>query len=113
MTILFLDDEPGICDIFRDTFTNETTEVMAFTNHDDAIALTRQRQVDLAFIDYHLDGITGVEVARNNQLNIPIVFITGRLDLNVEEENLKILAKPFSPEDVQDIIEAVRKNGNF
>jgi DNA-binding NtrC family response regulator len=108
-TILYLDDEQDLADIFQETFTSDNVHVVAFTEPKDAVEFIKNNHVDIAFFDYLLVGTTGVEVARVNELTIPIIFITGQVDFVVDRPNFQVLGKPFDPGEILDIIDQYRE----
>jgi two-component SAPR family response regulator len=112
-TILYLDDEQDLVDIFAETFSSDEIHVVTFTEPESAVEFIQNNHVDLAFFDYLLVGTTGVEIAREHELKIPIVFITGQVDFVVDRPNFQVLGKPFDPGEIFDIIDQYRDTQNI
>lgn len=78
-----------------------------------AVKSVATERPDLIIMDIGLPGkIDGIEAAKRIQshYNIPIIFITGYFDQNLDKEVREInpsflLTKPFSPSDIEQAIE--------
>jgi DNA-binding response OmpR family regulator len=82
-----------------------------------ALDLINQVTPDFALIDLDLsDGPTGGSVARKlyNETDCLIVLATGRFDLaqNLADVAHGCLSKPYDPEDVVKIVDALKNRGN-
>lgn len=108
-TILYLDDEQDLAEIFEETFSSEDVHVVTFTEPESAVEFIQNNHVDIAFFDYLLIGTTGVEVARKYELKLPIVFITGQVDFVLDRPNFQILGKPFDPGEILNVIDQYRE----
>lgn len=106
ITIVYLDDEPDICQMFEDNFASQDVSVTTFHDVERAIHHIQNSKVDLVFLDYRLPGMTGAEVAQRLPADLPKALITG--DLNIEEDGpfVKIFHKPLEFRTVEKFIKS-------
>ena len=95
LKIVYLDDEPGLCEIFVDNFSSPDVSVDTFTNPEAAVKAINESLPDLVFLDYRLPGTTGDEVASRLSAVIPKVLITGDLAVMSTKSFVKVFHKPF------------------
>ena len=78
-------------------------------------ALARDEPFDLIVTDVSLPGISGVDLARQvlaGQPDARIVFSTGydmRAELTALGPNVRMLLKPFEPDDLTRVVDEVRR----
>jgi CheY-like chemotaxis protein len=86
---------------------------------DEAIASANALKPDLILMDIHLigekDGITAVETLRTNNIEIPVLYLTGNSDPANKKRmqntsNSSFLIKPVEFEDLRDMIESNFQN---
>ncbi len=89
--IVLVDDEPVLREATRQliarAFTN--VRVLAFGNGPDALAATAQQQPAIAVLDVDMAPMSGLEIAaalRERWEHLPILFITGTAQANMEPE---------------------------
>ena len=99
MNILLVDDEPDILEILREFLELRTHTVTTASNGKEALDLVlAQDDFDLVFSDIkmpEMDGLTFLEKVRNNNLNIPVILISGQGDLESSIRALKLGALDF------------------
>lgn len=95
LKIVYLDDEPGLCEMFVDNFASQDVTVDTFTNPEAAVKAINESPPDLVFLDYRLPGTTGDEVAGCLSTFIPKVLITGDLTVISALSFVKVFHKPF------------------
>jgi len=105
INIIYIDDEPELCEIFSDLFDSEEVHVQVFSDPDAAILEIHRKTPDLLFVDYRLPNTNGEKIAKSLQLEIPIILITGDLNLTPAYPFAHILKKPYEPSEVQQILE--------
>jgi putative two-component system response regulator len=81
-TILVADDDEMNRDLFSDILTGEGYKVVCAENGDEALHAISHRSVDLALLDVHMPGKTGINVCQSIKFNpetrfIPVVLVTG------------------------------------
>ena len=110
--ILIVDDELFFRKLYRDLLLEEGYRVDVCDNGDDAIALLRQRQVDLVLTDMVMPGRNGLEVlrvARSLENPPDVILVTGHASLESAIDALKngardYLVKPFNPEELKHLV---------
>ena len=118
-TILVVDDEKEICDLFQDFLTQEGYQVFTATNGVEAISLGKQERLDLALVDIKMPGIDGIEAfceLKKVKKDMEVIILTGYGTLKTAKEAMRLgaydyLTKPFDLGLVKDIIrEALERN---
>jgi len=88
-TILIVDDEITVREIFKDFFGASGYRVLTAEGADNAVEILKDRQVDVIFLDLRLFGTNGLElgrrIRRENPLSI-LFAITGWAGLFEVEE---------------------------
>lgn len=115
ISVLVVDDEPGIRDLFRDTLTRKGYEVLTAGDGESAIALAKRKNPSIAFVDIRMPGIDGVGLIRRLQsesLCSHFVMITGhgrdeRVVAAMHMGAFACLMKPFSVRDIIGMTEVV------
>jgi FixJ family two-component response regulator len=109
--ILYLDDEPDLCEIMYYTLSSDEVEIETF--QDDKIFMDKCNitKPDLVILDYRLVGTTGDEVAQKLAPDIPKILITGEINLKCTYNFDKILSKPFREEELMTAIDKIKKGG--
>ncbi len=102
--IVYLDDETDLCSLFKMAFESERVIIKTFTEADEAISEIMKNPPDLIFLDYRLPNTTGDAVAIRLGAGIPIVLVTGDLNVSPKAPFTKIFKKPFKYEEMQDFI---------
>ncbi len=99
MNILLVDDEPDILEILREFLELKQHDVTTATNGKQALDVVLSRDdLDLVFSDIKMpdmDGLTFLERVRDNNLNIPVILISGQGDLESSIRALKLGALDF------------------
>lgn len=87
--VLIADDDKFIRDRLEMLFTREGWDVLAVKNGEMALSALKEGGIDIAVLDVYMEGITGSEVvnqARENNIKIPLIVITGDDSLDVERQ---------------------------
>ena len=99
MKVLLVDDEPEILEILREFLELRSHEVSTASNGKQALDLVlTQDDFNLVFSDIkmpEMDGLTFLEKVRNNDLDIPVILISGQGDLESSIRALKLGALDF------------------
>jgi len=111
-TILVVDDQKEICDIFQDALTQEGYEVLTATNGPEAVSLGEQNRPDLAILDIKMPEMDGIEVLqklREVRGDVEVIMLTGYGTLMTAKEAMRLgaydyLTKPFDLGLVKSII---------
>ena len=117
--ILIADDEKDIRDIVTWYLSREGFQVFAAKDGHAAMDIETSHSPDLLILDVMMPGLSGWEIAKTLQRNVPIIFLTA-----LSEENDKIngfnlgaddyIAKPFSPRELVARVRVIlRRNGKL
>ena len=108
MKILCLDDEPLALKMLQISIekAKPDAQVTAFSKQKELIAEAESNGCDVAFLDIHMRGMTGVEVAKklkeiNSKMNI--IFVTGFSEYKGDAMDMKAsgyIMKPVTAEEV-------------
>lgn len=105
LKIVYLDDEPDLCQIFEDGFgTMSGVEIQTFVDPEIALTAIEANLPDLIFVDYRLPKTNGVAVARRISPQVPIVLITGDLTMDLQAPSIRIFTKPYDFEEMKAFI---------
>src|SRR5688572_13759576 len=78
-TILIAEDDAAIAALLIEVLADEGYVVQIAASGSDALAALQADRLDLALIDLYLPGLSGwelLEVARAQQIDVPIVIMT-------------------------------------
>jgi len=95
LKIIYLDDEPDLCEMFVDNFASPIVSIQTFTDPEAAITAINESKPDLVFLDYRLPETTGQEVATRLNPDMPKVLLTGDLSVDTRNSFIKVFHKPF------------------
>jgi response regulator RpfG family c-di-GMP phosphodiesterase len=115
ITILCVDDEPGILSALNRALCNDFTVVTAASVEDGSKVLEENPLIDLVLSDYRMPGVNGFDFltwCRHNHPNIVRYALTGYPDSALMKEALysglvsRVFAKPW---DNDQIVSALKK----
>lgn len=101
-TALVADDDETVRALITEILASDGWAVIPAENGQEALELVRRKNPDLLILDQLMPRMAGGEVfhaLRNEQYEIPVVFITAAQSITVPVNMLKstkILKKPFS-----------------
>ena len=112
-TILCVDDEPGALQLFRAALERLDHRVVAVTNAEAALNVIGRGGVDLMISDYHMPGMTGIELVerlRDDGLMLPVIMVTGHGSIDHAVTAMKAgivdyLTKPLRTHQLQRAVE--------
>lgn len=117
--ILIADDEQDIRDIVTWYLSREGFEVFAAGDGHAAMDIETSFLPDLLILDVMMPGLTGWEIAKAVQRNVPIMFLTALHAENDRMNGFKLgaddyIAKPFSPRELVARVYAIlRRSGKL
>jgi two-component system, NtrC family, sensor histidine kinase HydH len=102
--ILVVDDDPALGQMLEDVIANEGYRPIVCTQAEDALEVSRREHFQLAFVDIHLPGMSGLELAaklKEDSAELEVVFITGSTTVDHAVQAIKLgaydyLRKPFT-----------------
>ena len=102
LRILVVEDAPAVVNALQ-TFLEDFGMVVVgpVSTPDAAVQLLAEHPPDLALVDMHLDAHTGYAVVeRMRQVKVPVVAMSGSVELPAEGPCVATLQKPFSGQEL-------------
>lgn len=117
LSVLVVDDEKPVCQLFLDTLAPRGHTVHLALSGEDAIALIKKQPVDLVFLDLLLPQMSGIDVYREIcRIRRPpeVIVITSFMSSHLLTEALSqglltVIQKPFRIETVLEAVDKVAK----
>lgn len=111
--ILIVDDEPDLREMLEFEFEMSGANVSTASNGRDALGLILENSYDLVISDIRMPGGDGVELVKKmneESVDIPLVFISGFADIQVDEA-YELGASGYFPKPfvLQDIVKKVEQ----
>ncbi len=111
--IMVVDDEPSVLESFKMILKIKDYEVETFPDGPAAISSLEKDKFDLAFVDYKLPGMDGLEVLKkikeidpNIEVCIVTAYATESSHANaITLGALEYLRKPFLMEEIYELVE--------
>jgi DNA-binding NtrC family response regulator len=111
--ILVADDERGICDAFGAFLTGEGHEPLLVSNGKQAVAVVREKQPAVAFIDIQMpggDGLAALEEIKRIAPDLPVIIMTAFGTLESARQAIDLgafdyLGKPVELEQVRELLQ--------
>jgi len=115
--IVFVDDEPALADLFKESLTDAGYSVAAFSDSTEAFSYYSNNSdiCDILIADIAMPNMNGIQLAQKcRQINpgLPIILYSGYSDSNVQKrcrdlQINKLLVKPVLPETLSRIVRLV------
>lgn len=111
--IMVVDDEPSVLESFKQILMIKDYEVELFPDGPAAISKLNKGQFDLAFVDYKLPGMDGLEVLKKIKEIDPTIEVCIVTAYATESSHanaitlgaLEYLRKPFLMEEIYELVE--------
>ncbi|NRR32545.1 response regulator [Oxalobacteraceae bacterium] len=111
--ILIVDDEQLLLDYLGEVLRHAGHEVVQATSAEQALELISQREPDLALLDIHMPGMSGMELAKqlHSSTSVPFMFLSGRGDSDASKQAaaygaVGFLVKPVDEKQLMPAFEA-------
>src|SRR5688572_3718097 len=102
--ILFVDDEPAIGLILRDTLERLGHQATGATNVPEALAALEKTEIDLIISDFRMPGLSGLdflELLRDGGRDIPLIMLTGHATIEHAVAAIKAGASDYITKPLQ------------
>jgi two-component system response regulator TtrR len=111
--IFFLDDEPTICEVVRETLEDSNFKVSCFDNPIECLARLRSKKCDLLITDLKMPEKDGIELVMDVQHLapwVPVLMITGYGDIPTAVKAMKAGAVDFieKPLDKKNFVQKIK-----
>jgi CheY-like chemotaxis protein len=106
LEVLYLDDEPELCELFAEAYSTDRVRVTALSNVEEAIAFAIASPPHLIFLDYRLPGTTGDKIAQRMPPGIPKYLVTGDIVVQTEYRFEGVLRKPTDSAEIEALLAA-------
>jgi DNA-binding response OmpR family regulator len=86
--ILIVDDDQLLAEFLSVILQNAGYETMQAHSADHALKLVAEREPDIALLDIHMPGMSGLELAKqlNRETSVPFMFLSGRGDADAGKQ---------------------------
>jgi two-component system, OmpR family, KDP operon response regulator KdpE len=119
-TVLLIDDEPQVRRILRTSLSAQGANVLEVQSGEEALALLREKTVDLVLLDMNMPGMGGLETCRAIRAGweVPLIIVSVRdsdrdkveaLDAGADD----FLSTPFSTDELMARIRATLRRTGF
>jgi two-component system response regulator FixJ len=113
--IFFLDDEPTVCEVVKETVEDSKYRVSCFNDPIECLAQLRSQKCDLLIADLRMPEKDGIEVLKDVQHLapwVPVVITTGFGDIPTAVKAMKagaidFIEKPFNKKNLIRVIKSV------
>ena len=117
--VLVVDDEPQVSAMLQETLNYLGYVAEVASSGEDALRALQDSQPNLLLLDVSLPGMSGVNVLERVHAtypHLPVVMLTGNVDLEVAQRTLNqgafdYIAKPFDLARLRQVVEAAMAAG--
>jgi CheY-like chemotaxis protein len=98
-TILVIDDEPSIVDLFTEYLTEQGFAVVAAGGGEEGLARLATDQPDIVFLDMRMPGMDGLETLKRIRavnMRVPVLMISANDDVSAAKEALRLGAFDYT-----------------
>jgi len=109
--VLVVDDQPENLKVLGQLLRSEGCRVLAATQGEEALALTRKLRPDLILLDVNMPGVNGYQVCerlklREDMREVPVIFLTARTEpesvvRGFEAGAVDYVTKPFNAHELR------------
>lgn len=114
ITILIIEDEPGIVKIIKSYLEKEGYNVLTAFDGEEGLKVFDENEISLVILDLMLPKLSGEEVIKQirNKSEVPVIMVTAKVDEENKIGGLRLgaddyVTKPFSPRELMERVKAV------
>lgn len=116
--LLAVDDEPGICDILKKTFSPIGFTVLIATNGEEALSIVKREKPKIVFLDIRMLGLSGLEVLKEIKKidnTTKVIMVTVMDDEKTKNEAKRLgadefVTKPFMSDYLEEVVRKMVKD---
>ena len=113
--VLLVDDEEGFVQVLAKRLTKRKFEVVTAYSGAEAIKMLRKHDVDIAVVDFKMEGLDGIEVLKVFKMmapEMPVIILTGHGCIAAMADGQRYgaadyLSKPYNFEDLVEKIHSI------
>jgi CheY-like chemotaxis protein len=108
--ILVVDDEPAVRELVELLLRRLGHFVHTAESATEALAKLQTNDFDLVMTDFLMPGMRGDQLAqeiKKHRKDLPVVLLTGQRPEYVTPEIARVLGKPFSRDQLQEVVSAL------
>ena len=117
LKILILDDEKQFTEELKEFFEKSGFDAFEANTHIEAVAILKQKAIDLLILDVRLPGINGLDILKDVNLKYPsmeVIVVSAHGDMDTVIKAMRLgaidyLRKPFRHIDIQIAIERTQR----
>ncbi|UGQ47097.1 ANTAR domain-containing response regulator [Massilia endophytica] len=111
--IMIVDDDQILAEFLSEVLRNAGYDTVRAHAADEALKLVSEREPDMALLDIHMPGMSGMDLAKqlNRHTTVPFMFLSGRGDSDVAKQAaaygaVGFLVKPVDEKQLMPAFEA-------
>ncbi|MBN1573895.1 MAG: PAS domain S-box protein [Deltaproteobacteria bacterium] len=122
-TILIVDDESNILDVYKSLFSEEEYALIFASNGMEALEKAKEVTPDLILLDVMMPGIDGFEVCRHLRADpqlaeVPVILVTAMFDRRTRITGIKagaddFISKPFDIEELESRVKTITRLNRY
>lgn len=104
LKVVYVDDEPDLCELFKEYFEGDPLEIKTFSDPMKAVAYINKNDLDAAIFDFRMPVVNGEQAAQLVTKKVPIALVTGDLSVEPNPLFIRIFKKPLDFEQIRQFL---------
>ncbi len=112
-SVVVVDDNIDFLNVLKTYLEAKGFNVSTFSKGEEALSFLEKNKVHVAFVDYLLPDINGLELAEKVAEKSPstkVIIMTGNPDEVIEKKDIPVLQKPFRLKELEDVLRKALEN---